>query len=74
MRRRTLVRGSAEVRRTHSLLRLRTRLPSLGSRNAPPEAPSLHQPGGHTGAVKSGAVRLTGKERRRTARMRIHCR
>ncbi|KAJ1192176.1 hypothetical protein NDU88_001488 [Pleurodeles waltl] len=47
---RTLVRGSAEARRPHSLLRLRTRLPSLGSRNfAPPEDPSLHQPGGHTG-------------------------
>ncbi|KAJ1201178.1 hypothetical protein NDU88_004992 [Pleurodeles waltl] len=46
---RTLVRGSAEARRPHSLSRLRTRLPSLGSHNlAPPEVPSLHQPGGHT--------------------------
>ncbi|KAJ1090146.1 hypothetical protein NDU88_003282 [Pleurodeles waltl] len=50
VRRRALVRGSAEARRPHSLLHLRTRLPSLGSSNfAPPEAPSLHQPGGHTG-------------------------
>ncbi|KAJ1105713.1 hypothetical protein NDU88_003118 [Pleurodeles waltl] len=46
---RTLVRGSAEARRPHLLSRLRVRLPSLGSHNfAPPEAPSLCQPGGHT--------------------------
>ncbi|KAJ1164702.1 hypothetical protein NDU88_005136 [Pleurodeles waltl] len=46
---RTLVRGSAEARRPHSLSRLRTRLPSLGSHNfAPPKVPPLHQPGGHT--------------------------
>ncbi|KAJ1200062.1 hypothetical protein NDU88_003890 [Pleurodeles waltl] len=46
---RTLVRGSTEARRPHSLSRLLTRLPSLGSDNfAPPEVPSLHQPGGHT--------------------------
>ncbi|KAJ1186868.1 hypothetical protein NDU88_003648 [Pleurodeles waltl] len=53
---RTLVRGSAEAWRPHSLLHLRTRLPSLGSHNfTPPEVPSLHQPGGHTrGQVRSG--------------------
>ncbi|KAJ1180423.1 hypothetical protein NDU88_005644 [Pleurodeles waltl] len=52
VRHRTLVRGSAEARRPHSLLRL----PSLGSHNfGPPEVPSLHQPGGHTrGQVRRG--------------------
>ncbi|KAJ1151836.1 hypothetical protein NDU88_004615 [Pleurodeles waltl] len=46
---RTLVRGSAEARRPHLLSRLRACLPSLWSHNfAPPKAPSLRQPGGHT--------------------------
>ncbi|KAJ1191205.1 hypothetical protein NDU88_000521 [Pleurodeles waltl] len=46
---RTLVHGSAEARRPHLLSRLRACLPSLWSHNfAPPEAPSLRQPGGHT--------------------------
>ncbi|KAJ1170794.1 hypothetical protein NDU88_002666 [Pleurodeles waltl] len=46
---RNLVRGSTEAWRPHLLLRLRTRLSSLGSHNfSPPEAPSLRQPGGHT--------------------------
>ncbi|KAJ1090378.1 hypothetical protein NDU88_003511 [Pleurodeles waltl] len=45
----TLVRGSTEARRPHLLSRLRTCLLSLWSHNpAPPEAPSLRQPGGHT--------------------------
>ncbi|KAJ1119686.1 hypothetical protein NDU88_007871 [Pleurodeles waltl] len=46
---RTLVCGSTEARRPHLLSRLRACLPSLWSHNfAPPEAPSLRQPGGHT--------------------------
>ncbi|KAJ1211221.1 hypothetical protein NDU88_006582 [Pleurodeles waltl] len=50
VRRRTLVRGSAEFRRLHPLQRLRSRPPSLGSRNsATPEAPPLHHLGGHAG-------------------------
>ncbi|KAJ1083206.1 hypothetical protein NDU88_003366 [Pleurodeles waltl] len=49
----TLVRGSAEAQRPHLLSRLQACLPSLWSHNfAPPEAPSLRQPGGHTrGAI-----------------------